>query len=76
MVAGMSDKRIPSDDEIARRCTFIADQVVPKYRHSGRSYSCGGVIAHKWQAAWDAACIALGADPATYLSPPLSRLPA
>ncbi len=51
----------PSRDE---RCTVIADQVVPEYRDGKRSYVCGGVVAKRWQAAWDAAYTALGGDPA------------
>lgn len=50
--------------EIERRCTEIADQVVPEYRAA--AMPCTGFAATKWQAAWDAACIALGGDPAEY----------
>jgi hypothetical protein len=51
------------------RCTEIADQVVPQYRDDNQrqpGYSCTGIYAKRWQAAWDAACIALGGDPAEY----------
>lgn len=49
------------------RCTEIADQVVPEYRPGKPPYpSCTGIYAKRWQAAWDAACIALGGDPAEY----------
>jgi hypothetical protein len=48
---------------IADRCTLIADKVVPKYRAAGGNYGCTGIMAKRWQAAWDAACIALGHDP-------------
>lgn len=44
------------------RCTQIADAVVPEYRGT-KSYSCTGVVAKRWQAAWDGACRALGHDP-------------
>jgi hypothetical protein len=46
------------------RCTQIADKVVPQYRYG--NYGCTGILAKRWQAAWDAACLALGHDPATY----------
>lgn len=42
-----------------QRCTEIADKVVPEYRDGKRSYSCGGHTAKRWQAAWDAASVAL-----------------
>ncbi|WP_281045913.1 hypothetical protein [Sphingomonas oryzagri] len=42
-----------------RRCVEIADQAVPKYRGGKRSYSCGGQMAKRWAAAFDAAMIAL-----------------
>lgn len=51
-------------DELSSECRRIADRVVPEY-FSG-SYSCGGVYAKRWQAAWDAACIALGGNPEDY----------
>lgn len=48
--------------------TAIADQVVPEYRlapgHS--AYSCTGQVARRWQAAWDAACLAQGGNPNDY----------
>jgi hypothetical protein len=47
------------------RCTQIADRCVPEYRGGKKSYSCTGVVANRWQAAWEAACTALGHDPAT-----------
>lgn len=58
------------DDALAARATRIADQVIPDYRSPprGRYYSCTGVIARRWQAAWDGAMIALGGDPKEYWS--------
>lgn len=59
----------PSD--FKGRCLEIADRVVPEYRREqpGRAnYSCTGVYAKRWQAAWDGACIALGGDPADHRS--------
>ena len=50
-------------DVLNRRCTQIADRVVPEYRAGRKSYSCTGGVAKRWQAAWDGACIALGYDP-------------
>ena len=52
-------------DTIGRlcRCSEIADKIVPQYRNGQRSYSCRGTIAKRWQAAWDAAYLALGGDP-------------
>lgn len=52
---------------VGERCTAIADRVVPKYRAEGARYSCGGVIARAWGAAWNGACLALGGDPADYV---------
>lgn len=46
-------------DAIDKRCTQIADVVVPAYRDGRRSYSCTGTVAKRWQAAWDGACAAL-----------------
>lgn len=48
--------------ELEARCTQIADGVVPEYR-IGRSYSCTGTIAKRWQAAWDGAYRALRGAP-------------
>lgn len=45
------------------RCTEIADRVVPQYRKMDLTYSCTGHWAKRWQAAWDAACVALGESP-------------
>lgn len=53
----------PLPKAVGDRCTQIADQVVPKCRTEGKSYCCTGVIAKRWQAAWDGACLALGYDP-------------
>jgi hypothetical protein len=53
----------PKTDAITARCTQIADEVVPEYRGSERSYSCAGTVAKRWQAAWDGACVALGHAP-------------
>lgn len=50
-------------DKITERCTQIADRIVPEYRRGEKSYSCTGVVAKRWQAAWDGACVALGHDP-------------
>jgi hypothetical protein len=47
-----------------QKCTHVADSVVPKYR-SGAGYSCGGIMAKRWQAAWDAAWVVLGYPPST-----------
>lgn len=41
-------------------CVHVADAIVPNYRHGKRTYSCGGTVAQRWQAAYDAA--SLGAD--------------
>jgi hypothetical protein len=49
-------------DEIGKRCTQIADAVVPEYRGGKRSYSCTGTVAKRWQAAWDGAAHALRGD--------------
>lgn len=54
------------NDEITARCTQIADAVVPEYRDGKRSYSCTGLVAKRWQAAWDGACIALDREPKVY----------
>lgn len=51
----------------ARRCTEIADMVVPEYRSGVRAYSCTGLYAKRWQAAWDGACVTLGSDPKEHL---------
>lgn len=51
---------------IEERCTAIADQVVPQYRKMGQKHSCSGHWAKRWQAAWDAACVALGGDLSNY----------
>lgn len=49
------------------RCTEIADQAVPEYRAADARHSgCTSHTAKRWQAAWDAACIALGGDPADH----------
>ena len=56
-------------DDITQRCLLIADQVVPQYRNDNQrqpGYSCTGIYAKRWQAAWDAACIALGGNPQDY----------
>jgi hypothetical protein len=55
--------RSPTSNAITKRCTQIADTVVPEYRAGKRSYSCTGRVAKRWQAAWDGACIALGHAP-------------
>ena len=47
----------PTCDE--DRLLEIADQAVPEYRGGKRAYSCCGVYAKRWQAAYDAARIAL-----------------
>lgn len=52
---------------LAIRCTEIADQVEPNFRrwlHDRNS--CVSDTPKRWQAAWDAACIALSGDPAEY----------
>jgi hypothetical protein len=46
-------------DPLHIRCIEIADCVVPQYRNSKNSYSCGGPVAKRWQSAFDAAKIAL-----------------
>lgn len=64
----MSGDRIES---LPDACTRIADQVVPQYRDDNQrqpGYSCTGIYAKRRQAAWDAACIALGGDPKEYAS--------
>ena len=55
-------------DAFADRCTQIADAIVPMYRDGKKSYSCTGVVAKRWQAAWDGACVALGRSPNDYRS--------
>jgi hypothetical protein len=50
--------------KIADRCAKIADQVEPRYRTLGRSYSCTGAVAKLWGAAFNGAWLALGGDPA------------
>ncbi len=51
-------------DDIERCCAEIADKIVPRYRDRTKPpLPCHGDVAKKWQAAWDGACIALGADP-------------
>lgn len=50
-------------DAVAACCTQIADAVVPEYRGGKKSYACTGLVAKRWQAAWDGACLALGHDP-------------
>lgn len=47
------------DGPLERRCVAIADEAVPAYRHGVRPYSCTGHTAKRWQAAYDAARIAL-----------------
>jgi hypothetical protein len=59
---------------VAGRCTVIADEVVPEYRGSKRSYSCTGRVAKRWQAAWDGACVALGGNPESYRNGPLEDM--
>ena len=64
---------MPGDriESLPDACTRIADQVVPQYRDDNQrqpGYSCTGIYAKRWQAAWDAACIALGGDPKEYAS--------
>lgn len=58
--------QLSAAESINRRCTEIADQVVPEYRNGSRAYSCCGTVAKRWQAAWDGACIALGGYPEEY----------
>lgn len=55
---------------IEARCTQIADTIVPEYRGGKKSYGCTGVVAKRWQAAWDGACLALGHDPKRYIKSP------
>lgn len=40
------------------RCVAIADRVVPQYRDGKVIYSCGGLYAKRWQAAYDGAKLA------------------
>lgn len=47
-------------------CARIADQLVPQYRNSSKGYGCTSPIAKRWGLAWDAACLALGANPEDY----------
>lgn len=57
------------DETISRQCSAIADTVVPEYRPVKPPYpSCTSTTAKRRQAAWDAACIALGGDPKEYAS--------
>lgn len=52
--------------DLVQRCTAIADQAVPQYRTpkpGGGYYTCTGIYAKRWKAAWDGACIALGGNP-------------
>jgi hypothetical protein len=48
-----------TDTPHEKLCTTIADRVVPEYRSEKRTYSCSGHTAKRWQAAWDAAHMAL-----------------
>jgi len=59
------DPRPANASMVAKRCTQIADAVVPEYRGT-RKHSCTAPTARRWQAAWDGACVALGHDPARY----------
>lgn len=47
---------------INARLAAIADMVVPAYRAEGARYSCTGHIAHQWNAAYEGAARALGAE--------------
>lgn len=80
MIEARITGRSADDIDLNERCSTIADQVVPRYRVQGPRASCSGHIAKKWGAAWDAACIALGGDPAAYYPPqpttPAARLSA
>lgn len=58
---------------LADRCTQIADRIVPEYRGGKKGYACTGVVAKRWQAAWDGACVALGASPDDYRLSPEGR---
>jgi hypothetical protein len=58
--------RSAKQDNIANRCTAAADQVVARYRHGAREYSCSSNTAKLWQSAWDGACVALGGHPGDY----------
>jgi hypothetical protein len=49
-----------AQDKISGRCAQIADTVVPSYRAGKKNYSCAGLVAKRWQAAWDGAWVALG----------------
>ena len=56
--------RFPAD--IDARSLAIADQAVPQHRSEkpgGGYYSCTGIYAKRWQAAYDAAQLALGGNP-------------
>lgn len=57
------------ESALEKRCTLVADTVVPEYRDERRSYSCTGSMAKRWQAAWDGACVALGHDPTRFRLP-------
>lgn len=66
----MSGDQDIRNSPLAKQCTEIADRVVPQYRDENQrqpGYSCTGIYAKRWQAAWDGACVALGGDPADYL---------
>lgn len=45
--------------ERSRQASAIADQVEPRYRTLGRRYSCTGHVANIWDAAYEAAFLAL-----------------
>lgn len=50
-----------------QNCLAIADQVVPEYRtrrKDGSNFTCTGHTAKRWQAAYDAAYLALSSDSA------------
>lgn len=52
--------------------TEIADRVVPEYRDYRSNYSCTGHVAKRWEAAWNAACIANSDEPSRY-NPPINE---
>jgi hypothetical protein len=58
---------------VATACARAADLVVPEYRNGKQIYSCSGMVAKKWQTAWDGACWALGHNPKDWRKRPADR---
>lgn len=57
-----------------KQCLAAADTIVPEYRGKP-GYSCTGQVAKRWQAAYDAARLVLGAAPAQCSETSLGPVP-